>query len=180
MEFLDMFDGNLPAVIAIGIVMLLCAIAPSLISSGYLSRMLKGRGKGKTIAELAERMGEIEEGFVPNLDDALARIEGKLDALSACVAEVEKRLSCVDKSALMGIIYNPAIHIVDRIRAFICYLKLGGNGLVAEYAFSELVAPNREAWIRELQESRARVCCDKYRERIAEIGRRLNEAVGAV
>jgi len=178
MELIATLAENGPLLAAVAAVMLVGPVATALVSNGYLSKMLESRGRARP-AELDARMGEIEKGFVPNLDDVLARIEGKLDALSKNVAEVEKRLNHVDKSALMGIIYNPAIHTVDRIRAFICYLKLGGNGLVAEHAFSELVAPNREAWIRELQESRMPIRCENYHEKIYEIGRRLNEAVGA-
>jgi len=176
MEFFEMFDGNLPALAVIGFVMLVCAIVPSLISNGYLSRMLKGRGKGKTLAELAGRMDEVEKGFVHGLDGTLERIEGKLDDMRKSMAEMETRLNYADKSALMGVIYNDRIHKIDRLRAFINYLKLGGNGLVAEYAIEELVRPNRDDWTRAVQESRMTPRCDKYHERIAEINRRLHGA----
>jgi len=176
MEFFEMFDGNLPALAVIGFVMLLCAIVPSLISNGYLSRMLKSRGKGRSAAELAERMDKIEDGFVPDLGEVLGRIDGKLDAMQESMTEMETRLNYADKSALMGVIYNDRIHRVDRLRAFINYLKLGGNGLVAEYAIEELVRPNRDDWTRAVQESRMTPRCDKYHERIAEINRRLHGA----
>ena len=173
MEFFEMFDGNLPALAVIGFVMLVCAIVPSLISNGYLSRMLKGRGKGKTLAELAGRMDEVEKGFVHGLDGTLERIEGKLDSMRGSMADLERRINYVDKSALMAVIYNGDVHVIDRLRAFVHYLKLGGNGTVLEYAYGELVKPNRREWTRALDESRMKIHCEKYRKKIAEIDRRL-------
>jgi len=174
MEFFDMFDGNVPSLVAMAAIVL----GGALISNGYLSRLLKGRGKGKTLAELAGRVDEMEKGFVHGLDGTLERIEGKLDVMQVSVTEMETRLNYADKSALMGVIYNEKIHKVDRLRAFNNYLKLGGNGLVEEYAFKELVKPNHDDWIRAVQESRMKPRCDKYEERIAEIGRRLHGAGG--
>jgi len=173
LEFLDMFDGNVPSVIAIGIMMLIGTIGSALISNGYLSRMLKARGKGKTVADLAERVGKVENGFVPDLGDVLGRIDGKLDSVQERMTEMERRLNYADKSALMGVIHNEKIHRMDRLRAFNNYLKLGGNGTVAEYAVNELVIPNRDCWIRVLDESRMKTQCDKYNERIAEINGRF-------
>jgi len=155
---MDMFDGNLPSVMAIGAVMLVGTIGSALISNGYLSKALKGRGKVR-------------------LCDAIDLIGGKLDAMRERMGEMEKRLGYADKSALMGVIHNEKIHRTDRLRAFNNYLKLGGNGTVCEYAVAELVMPNRDCWTRVLDESRMEIRCDKYRERIAEIDRRLrNEA----
>ena len=173
MEFLDMFDGNVPSVIAIGIMMLIGTIGSALISNGYLSRMLKARGKGKTVADLAGRVDAMENGFVPDLGDVLGRMDGKLDSMQERMAEMERRLNYADKSALMGIVHNEKIHKMDRLRAFNNYLKLGGNGTVAEYAVNELVIPNRDYWIRVLDESRMKPQCDKYGERIAEINGRF-------
>ena len=175
MEFMDMFDGNLPSVMAIGLVMLIGTIGSALISSGYLSKALKGRGKGKTVTELAARVEGMEKGFVPDLGDALRQICGKLDAVHGQMIEMERRLNYADKSALMGVIHNPNIHAVDRLRAFNNYLKLGGNGLVEEYAIRELILPNADDWTRAVQESRMKIHCDagEYEGRIAEIGRRL-------
>ena len=169
MEFLDVFDGNIPSLIVMAVIVL----GGALVSNGYLSRMLKARGKGRTLVGLAERMDKIEDGFVPDLGEVLGRIDGKLDAMQESMTEMETRLNYADKSALMGVIYNDRIHRVDRLRAFINYLKLGGNGLVAEYAIEELVRPNRDDWTRAVQESRMTPRCDKYHERIAEINRRL-------
>ena len=165
---LEAFVGNWPS---LGI-MAIFLIINTLVSRGHLSKLFKG--KGKTVVELMRRMEKIEGGFVPGLDEALARIDGKLDALTEGVCEMERRLNHVDKSALMGIIYNPAIHVVDRLRAFVCYLKLDGNGLVLEYAVTTLVAPHREDWIRAQQENRMKIYCEreKYEARIAEIDRR--------
>jgi len=173
LEFMDMFDGNLPSVMAIGAVMLVGTIGSALISNGYLSKALKGRGKGKTLAELAARVEGVEKGFVPDLGDALRQICGKLDAVHGQMIEMERRLNYADKSALMGVIHNEKIHRTDRLRAFNNYLKLGGNGTVCEYAVAELVMPSRDCWTRVLDESRMEIRCDKYRERIAEIDRRL-------
>ena len=169
MEFLDMFDGNVPSLA----VMAAIVLGGALISNGYLSKMLKGRGKGRTLAGLAERVEKVEEGFVPDLGDVLERMDGKLDSMRECMTEMERRLNYADKSALMGVIHNEKIHKMDRLRAFNNYLKLGGNGTVAEYAVNELVIPNRDYWIRVLDESRMKPQCDKYRERIAEINRRF-------
>jgi len=168
-----MFDGNVPSVIAIGIMMLIGTIGSALISNGYLSRMLKARGKGKTVADLVERVDAMENGFVPDLGDVLGRMDGKLDSMQERMAEMERRLNYADKSALMGIVHNEKIHKMDRLRAFNNYLKLGGNGTVAEYAVNELVIPNRDYWIRVLDESRMKTQCDKYNERIAEINGRF-------
>jgi len=126
-------------------------ILNTLITQGHFSKLF-GR-KGRTVT--------------------LERIEHKIDEMSEHVLEMETRLNYVDKSALMGIIYNPAIHVVDRLRAFVCYLKLGGNGLVAEYAERELVTPNRDDWTRAVQESTMKIHCGKYAERVAEINGRL-------
>ena len=173
MEFLDMFDGNVPSVIAIGIIMLIGTIGSALISNGYLSRMLKARGKGRTVAELAGRVDEMEKGFVPDLDEVLERIDGRLDSMQKSMTEMERKLDHADKSALMGVIHNDKIHKMDRLRAFNSYLKLGGNGTVAEYAVNELVIQNRDYWIRVLDESTMKPQCGKYGERIAEINGRL-------
>ena len=175
MELLDMVDSNLMLAV-VAVVMIICAVVPALISGGYLSKMLKRRagGRDNAIAELSACVNEMKKGFVEGLDGTLERIEGKLDAMQKSMAEMETRLNYADKSALMGVIYNDKIHKVDRLRAFINYLKLGGNGLVAEYAVEELVKPNRDDWIRVAQESKMKPRCDKYGERIAEINRRIN------
>ena len=169
MEFLDLFDGNVPSLLVMAVVVL----GGALISNGYLSNMLKGRGKGKTVAELSGRMDAIEDGFVPDLGDVLGRIDGRLDSMQKSMTEMERRLNYADKSALMGVIHNEKIHKMDRLRAFNNYLKLGGNGTVAEYAVNELVIPNRDYWIRVLDESRMKPQCEKYDERIAGINRRF-------
>jgi len=169
LEFLDVFDGNTPSLV----VMAAIVLGGALISNGYLSRMLKARGKGKTIAELAGRMDKIEDGFVHDLGNVLERIDGKLGAMQKQMADMERRLNYADKSALMGGIHNEKIHKMDRLRALNNYLKLGGNGTVAEYAVNELVIPNRDYWIRVLDESRMKPQCDKYNERIAEINGRF-------
>ena len=171
MEFFDMFDGNALMVIAFAVI----SLGGALINNGYLSRMLKGRGKGRTLAGLAERVDEMEKGFVPDLGEALERIDGKLDAMRGSMAEMETRLNYADKSALMGVVHNPNIHKVDRLRAFVNYLKLGGNGTVTDYAIEKLVRPNRDYWKRALDESRMKPQCEKYGERIAEINRRIED-----
>jgi len=168
-----MFDGNVPSLIAAGVIVLTGMIAVALINNGYLSRMLKRRGKGVSVAGLAERMDKIEDGFVPDLGDVLSRIDGKLDAMGEQMSKMDRRLNHVDKSALMGVIYNGDVHVIDRLRAFVHYLKLGGNGTVLDYAYEELVKPNRREWTRALDESRMLPRCNKYDERTAEIGRRL-------
>jgi len=166
------FMDNLPSLIVIAIFLTINA----LINNGYLSKLFKRRGKGKTVTEIAERMDKMEGDFVPNLDGILKRIEGKIDAMSDRVCEMEKRLNFVDKSALKGVIYNPLIPVVERIRAFVCYLKLGENGIVEEFAVRELVRPNREDWIRAERENRMKPCCDKYEERVAEINRKISQS----
>jgi len=169
LEFLDVLDGNIPSLIAVTVIV----VGGALINNGYLSRMLKARGKGRTVGELSGRMDEMEKGFVPDLGDVLERMDGKLDSMQERMTEMERRLNYADKSALMGIVHNERIHKMDRLRAFNNYLKLGGNGTVAEYAVNELVIPNRDYWIRVLDESRMKPQCDKYGERIAEINGRL-------
>jgi len=169
LELLSMFDGNVPSLIVVACFVLIGMVAVALINNGYLSRMLKRRGKGS----IAERMGKIEDGFVPDLGDVLSRIDGKLDAMGEQMSKMDRRLNHVDKSALMGVIYNGDVHVIDRLRAFVHYLKLGGNGTVLDYAFEELVKPNRREWTRALDESRMLPRCDKFDERTAEIGRRL-------
>ena len=169
MEFLDVFDGNIPSLIVMAVIVL----GGALVSNGYLSKMLKARGKGRTVGELAGRMDEMEKGFVPDLGEVLGRMDGKLDSMQERMTEMERRLNYADKSALMGIIHNEKIHKMDRLRAFNNYLKLGGNGTVAEYAVNELVIPNRDYWIRVLDESRMKTQCDKYDGRIAEINGRF-------
>jgi len=144
------FNGNALMVAAFAAI----TLGGALINNGYLSRMLKARGKGKTLADLAGRMDMIEDGFVHDLGNVLERIAGKLGAMQKQMADMERRLNYADKSALMGIIYNPDIHVTDRLRAFNNYLKLGGNGTVLEYAYEELVEPNRQEWTRALDESR--------------------------
>jgi len=166
-----MFDGNALMVIAFAVI----SLGGALINNGYLSRMLKGRGKGKTLAELVGRVDEMEKGFVHGLDETLDRIEGKLDAMRGSMDDLERRINYVDKSALMAVIYNGDVHVIDRLRAFVHYLKLGGNGTVLDYACRELVEPNRQEWTRALDESRMEPRCEKYNERIAEIGRRISE-----
>jgi len=174
MEFFDVFDGNVPSLVAMAAIVL----GGALISNGYLSKMLKGRGKGKTLAELVGRVDEMEKGFVSDLGEVLGRIDGKLDSMRGSMDDLERRINYVDKSALMAVIYNGDVHVIDRLRAFVHYLKLGGNGTVLEYAYGELVKPNRREWTRALDESRMKIHCEKYHERIAEIGRRLHGAGG--
>lgn len=171
LEIIGMFDGNGILLTAFAVI----TLGGALINNGYLSRILKGRGKGKTITELAKRMEEIEIGFVPSLDDILARIEGKIDGLSAHISDVERRLGHVDRTALMGVIYNDKIHKADRLRAFVIYLKQGENGLVEKYAEKELIASNRDEWLRALRECKMNVYGDKseYDKRIAEINGRM-------
>jgi len=170
MEFFETFGGNALMLAAFAAI----TLGGALINNGYLSRMLKARGKGRTVAEIAERMDKIEDGFVPDLGDVLERIDGKLGAMQERMTEMERRLNYADKSALMGVIHHPDIHVTDRLRAFNNYLKLGGNGTVLEYAYGELVEPNRREWTRALDESRMKIYCpEKYHKRIAEIGRRL-------
>jgi len=168
----EISDGNIVYAFIIGGLMLISSVSVALISNGYLSRMLKG--KGRSNVELAAEMDEIKKGFVPNLDEALAGIDGKLDALAEGFQEMERRLGHVDKSALMAVIHNPEIHAIDRLRAFDRYLRLGGNGLVEEYAIRELILRHRKDWIRTQQENRMRIYCEKekYEARIAEIDRR--------
>ena len=170
---ISIFMDNLPSLI----VMAIFLTVHSLIDKGYLSKLFKRKGKGKTLAEIAARMDKMESDFVPDLDGILKRIEGKIDAMSDRVCEMEKRLNFVDKSALMGVIYNRHIHVIDRLRAFNSYLRLGGNGLVAEYAVRELVLPNREEWIRVTQESRMKIYDkEKYSARVAEISKKISQS----
>jgi len=77
MEFFEAFNGNALMVAAFAAI----TLGGALINNGYLSRMLKARGKGKTVTELAERMGKIEDGFVHDLGNVLERIDGKLGAM---------------------------------------------------------------------------------------------------
>jgi len=175
LEFLDVFDGNIPSLIVMAVIVL----GGALVSNGYLSKMLKARGKGRTVGELAGRMDEMEKGFVPDLGDVLGRIDSKLGAMQNQLVNMEIRLNYVDKSSLMGVIYNGDVHIVDRLRAFVNYMKLGGNGTVLEYAYTELVKPNRQEWIRALDESQMKIHCEKYHEKIAEIGLRLKNGKAA-
>jgi len=168
---LTVFMDNLPSLIVMAIFLTIT----TLINNGYLSKLFKRKGRGKTVAEIAERMDKMEGDFVPNLDGILKRIEDKIDAMSDRVCEMEKRLNFVDKSALMGVIYNRHIHVIDRLRAFNSYLKLGGNGLVAKFALEKLVLPNSEHWIRAVQESHMKIYCEKYEERIAEIDKKIQQ-----
>ncbi|MCL2381341.1 MAG: hypothetical protein FWC64_07070 [Treponema sp.] len=149
MEFIEMFDGNIPSLLVIAVIML----ASQLINNGYLSKLLKGKGKseGKSILDLVNE------------------INGKITAQGEEISRVSRRLGYVDKSALMGNIYNPAIPVTDRLTAFDCYLRLGGNGLVAEFAINELVFPNWNDWLRARQKNCMDIYCDKYEARIAEI-----------
>ena len=174
MELLDGFSDNIPSLVVVAAIVL----GGSLINNGYLSKLFKKRGMSQPFADIVKRVNEIDGRFTPNLDEILARIESKLDSLSDRVSDVEKRLNYVDKSALMGVIYNHSIHTIDRLRAFHTYLCLDGNGLVAEYAVSELIIPNRDDWIRAVQESKMKVYCDKdkYDERIAEINRKISQS----
>ena len=170
MEFLDMFGGNIPSLIVIAAFLLISA----LINNGYLTKFFNRKGKGKTLAGIAERMDKMESEFIPNLDSILSRIEGKLDVLSGTVNNMENRLDHVDKSAQMANVYNREIDIVDRLCAFHAYLCLGGNGLVAEYAVRELVKPNRDVWLRVLRDARVNpLCKQQYDKRIEEINKSL-------
>ena len=179
MEFLDLLIGNVLVIVVFAVITLTGTIGGALINNGYLSRMLKARGNGRTVAGLAERMDKIEDGFVHDLGNVLERIDGKLGAMQKQMLDMETRLNYVDKSALMGVIYNGDVHIVDRLRAFVHYLKLGGNGTVLEYAYTELVKPNLQEWTRALDESQMKIHCEKYHKRIAEIGERLKNEKAA-
>jgi len=171
MDF-SVFMDNLPSLIVVAIFL----TVNTLINNGYLSKLFKRKGKGQTNTELAGRMDKMESGFVPNLDEVLSRIEGKIDSMSDRVSDIESRINHIDKSALMSVIYNRHIHIIDRLRAFVCYLKLGGNGLVAEFAIENLVKQNREHWLRVEQENRMKTYCEKYDDRIAEINRKISQS----
>jgi len=157
-EFFERFDGNVPSLVALAIILL----GNALISNGYLTKMLKGRkGTGKSIADL---------------DDRITVLCGNMNEIREEMGKLSRRVGYVDKNALMGIIYNNKIQILDRLRAFDSYLRLGGNGLVAEDAYKELILPNKGDWTRAQQESRMEPFCDNYKIRIAEINRKL-EAV---
>ncbi|MCL2381855.1 MAG: hypothetical protein FWC64_09745 [Treponema sp.] len=157
MEFLiDTFGDNIPSLIVIAVFLL----AYALINNGYLSKFLKGRGKTKTIVDLIGQMDEIC---------------GKITALNEEVARLSRRIGYVEKSALMGNIYNDKLHVIDRLRAFDCYLRLAGNGLVAEFATNDLIIPNWNDWLRVQQENRMDIFCDKYHERIADINKARGE-----
>jgi len=151
---LDMAGWNLPSILLVGLFMLMGTVASALINNGYLSRIFKGKGKGKPLDELIKHAD---------------KMESMMDMLSKQMDKMDRRLNYVDKSALMGVIYNSAISKIDRMRAFNCYMKLGGNGLVFDYAVNELVLPNWEEWMRVVQESRMDIVCDNYNNRIAEI-----------
>ena len=158
MEILfESFAGNLPSLIVIGVFML----ATTLINNGYLSKTLNGRGKGKTkpIAECIEE------------------VKGKINGVKDEVEKLSRRVGYVEKSALMGNIHNKELHTIERLRAFDCYLRLGCNGLVADYALKELILSNREDWIRTQQENTMEISCDKYEARIAEINKAIKERI---
>lgn len=148
MELLGNFNGGWPYLIAVIIVV----IGGALINNGYLSKLLKSRGKGKPMSDLVDHIKEID---------------GKITTLSCEVAELAKRVGYIDKSAQMANIHNEKLNIVDR---------LGGNGFVAEYAITELILPHKNEWLREQHEATMDIYCQKYHERIAEIKKRIGIA----
>ena len=154
MEFFDMFDGNIPSIIAIAVVVL----GGALINNGYLSKLLKAR-KTKTSED----------------NDALKSIDAKVSELSGDVARLSRRINHVDKFSLKGNIHTEGLHIIDRLRAFDCYLRIGGNGLVIDYAVEELIIENPACWLRVQQENHMEPSCEKYEARIAEINKRINK-----
>jgi ABC-type iron transport system FetAB ATPase subunit len=109
LEFFDMFDGNIPSIIAIAVVVL----GGALINNGYLSKLLKAR---KTKASEDK--------------DALERIEKNMSILSEDMARLSRRIDHVDKIALIGNIYHSHLDMIDRLRAFDYYLRLGVTGLL--------------------------------------------------
>ena len=154
MEFFDMFDGNIPSIIAIAAVVL----GGALINNGYLSKLLKAR---KTKASEDK--------------DALERIEKNMSILSENMARLSRRIDHVDRIALIGNIYHAHLDMIDRLRAFDCYLRLGGNGLVIDYAVKKLIIKNPACWLRAQQENHMEPSCEKYEARIAEINKRIEE-----
>jgi hypothetical protein len=156
LEILKLFDGNIPSLLVMGIFFL----GTTLVNNGYLSKFLKSKGKDSS---------EGKEGKGQSIADLIERIERE-------VAKLSRRVGHTDKSALMAIIYSPAIHVIDRLRAFDCYLRLGGNGFVAEFAITELIVPHKNEWLRVQHENTMDIYCEKYHERIAEIRKRINEA----
>ena len=170
---LAVFIGNLPSLV----VMAVFLTTTALINNGYLSKLFRRKGKGQTAAEIAERMDKMESDFVPNLGEMLKRIEDKIDNLAGRVSDMEMRLNYVDRAALMAIIYNERIPSIERIRAFVCFLKLGENGVVAEYAVGALVMPNREHWMRAEHECSMKIYCRKelYYKRVAEINNKISQ-----
>ena len=129
---------------------------------------------GNTSSEQGSEAGKKTEavkkdGIIQHLDKTLGRMESKIDEANDSIRDMETRINHIDKAAMMGIIYNHNIRTIDRLRAFDTYLRLGGNGLVAEDAIEILIRPNRDDWIRVTQESRIKLYCDNYHKRIAEI-----------
>jgi len=139
-----------------------------------IEKMWIGKAAGEERGEAGQKTESIKkDGIIPHLDKTLERMESKIDEANGSMRDMETRINHIDKAAMMGIIYNRNIHIIDRLRAFICYLKLGGNGLVAEFAIEYLVGPNRDLWMRAVQESQMIPRCPKYEERIAEINKKI-------
>jgi hypothetical protein len=156
MEILKLFDGNIPSLIVMGMLFL----ATTLINNGYLSKFLKSKGKDST---------EGKEGKGESIACLIERMDSE-------VSKLAKRVGYIDKSAQMANIHNEKLNIVDRLRAFDCYLRLGGNGFVAEYAITELILPHKNEWLREQHEATMDIYCQKYHERIAEIKKRIGIA----
>jgi len=172
LSFLTYYADNPIALVALGIVAALIIYTWKVLPL-KIEKMWLGKTSGKEESKSGQKTDAIKkEGFIPHLDKILDRIETKID-------NMEKRLNHVDKSGLMGVIYNRHIHTTDRLRAFNSYIKLGGNGLVAKFAIEKLVLPNRDDWIRVVQESHMKTYCEKYyEERIAEISKKISQIEG--
>lgn len=168
--FLEAYANNPVslAILAIGTVLVIYAlkILPKKIERMWIGKIPAEKGS-KTIQKNEDMK---KEGFIQHLDKTLERIENKIDGL-------EKRLNHVDKSALKSLIYNRHIHILDRLLAFDSYLRLGGNGHVANFAIKNLIIPHRDDWMWVIQKNSMEIYCkETYRERIAEINNKISQS----
>jgi len=174
---LGAYADNIPALIVLGgIVIVIVTLIVTLgiymwkILPLKIEKMWVGKASSEKGSE-AEKKTEVVKkgGIIPHLDKTLERMESKIDEVNSNMRDMETRINHIDKAAMMGIVYNRRIRTIDRLRAFDTYLRLDGNGLVAEDAIETLIKPNRDDWIRVTQESKIKPLSDNYYKIIAEI-----------
>ena len=174
MEWLLNYSGSATNLVIIVLGMVMMKVIPRAIEK----KMAKRDADYEKLAGVERDLNGMKEVFIYDLAQILEKLEGKIDAIPGEIRELDARLDYIDRNSFMAIIYNRHIHVIDRLCAFNGYLKLGENGVVSDYAVSNLVLPNWEDWLRVIHESSMKARCGKYDGNIEKIEKQWRKKNG--